>query len=37
MIEEKNLYKREKIYCHLRNGYFVTVNQFMAVELYLNV
>jgi len=31
MEERKGLRKREKIHCHLRNGYFVTVNQFVMM------
>ena len=34
--ERNNLRKREKIHCHLRNEYFVTVSQFvMRIVKYL--
>ena len=31
--ERKILYISEKINCHLRNGYFVTVNQFVMTTV----
>jgi len=32
VIEERtNLHKRQKICCHLRNGYLLMINQFMMV------
>jgi hypothetical protein len=35
--ERKILYISEKINCHLRNGYFVTVNQFVMTTVDFNI